>query len=164
MIKLRALEPDDVDILFAVENDTAFWAVGNTNMPYSRQFLCNYILSTTGDIYTDKQLRLVIEHDNEPVGLIDLSNFDPRNLRAELGIIIIREHQNKGIAQEAIRQIEEYATDVLHMHQLYAIIAEDNMPSLRLFNKCSFTCKSTLTDWLIDGKNYKNALVYQKIL
>ncbi len=164
MIKLRALEPDDLDILFDVENDTSLWWVGNTNVPYSRQFLSNYILSTTGDIYTDKQLRVVIENDNEPVGLIDLSNFDPRNLRAELGIIILREHQNKGIAQEAIRQMERYVLNVLHMHQLYAIISEDNLPSLRLFSKCTYTCKSTLVDWLNDGKTYKNALVYQKIL
>jgi diamine N-acetyltransferase len=164
MIKLRALEPDDIDLLFTVENDQSLWWVGNTNVPYSRQFLSNYILSTTGDIYTDKQVRIVIEKDSTPVGLIDLSNFDPKNMRAEIGIIIMKEYQNKGIAKEAIRLIEDYAANVLRIHQLYAIIPETNTPSLNLFSKCLFSHRSTLIDWVTEGKTYKNAYIVQKIL
>lgn len=164
MIKLRALEPNDIDLLFTVENDQSLWWVGNTNVPYSRQFLSNYILSTTGDIYTDKQLRIVIEQDSRPVGLIDISNFDPKNMRAELGIIIMKECQNKGIAWEAMTLVETYATNVLRLHQLYAIIPETNIPSLNLFSKCSFSFRSKLVDWIAEGENYKNAYLVQKIL
>lgn len=164
MIKLRALEPDDLDLLFNVENDDSIWWVGNTNVPYSRQFLANYILSTTGDIYTDKQLRLIIESEGMPVGIVDITDFDPRNMRAEIGIIILKEHQNRGIAYKALMLVEQYASRVLRLHQLYAIIPENNTPSLRLFDKSGFRCQSTLTDWLFDGKNYQNAYLVQKII
>ncbi len=164
MTQLRALEPNDIDLLFGIENDPSLWVVSNTNMPYSRKFLCDYILSTSGDIYTDKQLRMVIEHDDRPVGLVDLTDFDPKNQRAELGIIIKKEFRNKGIAFEAMQLMERYATDVLHLHQLYAVISETNEPSLKLFAKCSFINRSTLIDWVIEGKNHKNALLVQKIL
>lgn len=164
MIKLRALEPDDLDLLFTVENDPSVWWTGNTNVPYSRQFLSNYILSTTGDIYTDKQLRLVIESDSNPVGLIDLSNFDPKNLRAEIGIVITKEYQNKGVASRAIELLEEYCFEVLHLHQLYAIIPQENNPSFNLFTKCGFTTQSLLVDWVIDGKNFQNAYLVQQFL
>lgn len=164
MTQLRALEPNDIDLLFGIENDPSLWVVSNTNMPYSRKFLSDYILSTSGDIYTDKQLRMVIEHDDRPVGLVDLTDFDPKNQRAELGIIIKKEFRNKGIAFEAMQLMERYATDVLHLHQLYAVISETNEPSLRLFAKCSFTNKSTLIDWVVEGRNHKNALLVQKIL
>ncbi len=164
MTQLRALEPNDIDLLFGIENDPTLWDVSNTNMPYSRKFLSDYILSTSGDIYTDKQLRMVIEHDDCPVGLVDLTDFDPKNQRAELGIIIKKEFRNKGIAFEAMQLMERYAADVLHLHQLYAIISETNEPSLRLFAKCSFVNKSALIDWVTEGKNHKNAFLVQKIL
>ena len=85
LTRLRALEPDDLDILYNVENDVALWAVGNTNAPYSREVLRQYLLSTTCDIYTDKQLRLVVEtHGGEAVGMVDLLSFDAMNARAEV--------------------------------------------------------------------------------
>lgn len=164
MTRLRAIEPNDIDLLFAVENDSALWVVGNTNMPYSRQFLTEYLLSTSGDIYTDKQLRMVIEHDDCPIGFLDLFNFDPKNMRAELGIVIKEEFRNKGMAFEAMQLMERYAADVLHLHQLYAVIPETNEPSVKLFAKCSYSCKTTLVDWIMAGKNYTNALLVQKIL
>ena len=164
MTTLRALEPNDIDLLFDVENDAAMWDVGNTNMPYSRKFLSDYILNTTGDIYTDKQLRLVIECDGSPAGLVDLTDFDPKNMRAEVGITVTKAFRNRGIAFEAMQLIVNYAAKTLHLHQLYAIIPETNEPSLKLFAKCAFDKKVLLTDWVADGKKHKNALLVQKIL
>lgn len=55
VVRLRALEPEDLDLLYTIENDRELWNIGNTNMPYSRFFLHEYIASVSGDIYTDKQ-------------------------------------------------------------------------------------------------------------
>ena len=35
-IRLRAIEPEDLDLLYLIENDTRLWNVGTTNVPYSR--------------------------------------------------------------------------------------------------------------------------------
>ena len=84
-IRLRALEPEDLDLLYNIENDQSLWDVGNTNVPYSRYALHNYIAQTTGDIYQDGQVRLMIENEqSEVVGIADLVNFDARHQRAEL--------------------------------------------------------------------------------
>lgn len=55
MISLRAMEPDDLDLLYKVENDQELWEVGATNVPYSKALLRDFIMNATGDIYTDKQ-------------------------------------------------------------------------------------------------------------
>lgn len=90
-IRLRALEPEDLDFLYEMENDESLWGMGCTNEPYSRQVLLDYITTATADIYTDKQVRLIVENEQqEAVGIIDLMNFDPRHQRAELGIVIKR--------------------------------------------------------------------------
>ena len=35
LIRLRALEPDDVQVLYKWENDTEVWKVSNTIVPFS---------------------------------------------------------------------------------------------------------------------------------
>lgn len=164
-IRLRAMEPEDIDLLYSIENLQHEWYNGATTMPYSRDVLRQYILSTTGDIFIDKQLRLIIETtDGAPVGLIDLTSFDPKNLHAEVGIAILPSHRHKGIASQALCQLEEYAGHTIHLHQLYAIVPDINNYSLQLFKKRGFKVVANLQDWLFDGKNYQNAQLLQKII
>ena len=57
-VRLRAMEPEDLDFLYNIENDRELWNVGNTNVPYSRYVLHDYIANSTNDIYSDGQVRL----------------------------------------------------------------------------------------------------------
>mgnify|MGYP000916644587 CR=1 FL=1 len=95
--RLRAIEPEDLEDLYLIENDQELWRVGITNVPYSRFALHEYLASVTGDIFTDKQLRLIIENmEGETIGLVDLCNFDPRHMRAEVGIVLQTRFHDKG--------------------------------------------------------------------
>ena len=164
-IHLRALEPDDLDMLYRIENDRQLWDVGATSVPYSRYVLHDYIANASGDIYTDRQVRLVVENGvGEAVGLADIISFDAKNLRAEVGIVIDRQHRSRGYAHEALRQVADYALHVLHLHQLYAFIACDNQVSMQLFAKAGFQRSATLKDWLYDGKCHHEAALMQLFL
>ena len=79
IIKLRALEPEDIDILYRWENDTDVWKVSNTIAPFSKYILRQFIENQKYDIYETKQLRLIIEalETQKPVGTIDLFDIDP---------------------------------------------------------------------------------------
>ena len=121
LVKLRAIEPEDLDILYGIENDMSLWNDSITSVPYSRYMLYDYIANTRNDIYTDRQVRMMIENNKcEVVGIVDLINFDPKHLRAEIGIVIKRDFRNLGYAQSAINKIKEYSLNILHLHQLYA--------------------------------------------
>ena len=164
-VNLRAMEPEDLDLLYRIENDQQLWDVGATNVPYSRYVLHDYIATATGDIYTDHQVRLIIENgDGETVGLADITDFDAKNCRAEVGIVIAREHRQQGYASQALRAIADYALRILHLHQLYAVVDEDNLSSLQLFRKAGFSEASRLADWLYDGKKYHGAVLMQIFL
>ena len=165
-VTLRPLEPQDLDFLYATENDTTIWHDSITSVPYSRHTLATYIATQASDIYADRQLRLIIQTDTcpEPVGIIDLYDFDPRNNHAQLGIVIAPQYRGKGIASEAFRQIISYSRDILHLHQLYAVVSETNIHSTAALKKVGFQHTATLPDWFFDGKNHKKALVLQKIL
>ena len=88
IVHLRAIEPEDLDLLYRIENDVNLWNVGITNVPYSRYALHDYIANASGDIYTDHQVRMIIENaKHEVVGIVDIVNFDPGNRRAEIGLL-----------------------------------------------------------------------------
>ena len=163
--KLRPLEPEDLDELYAIENDRDIWNVGATNVPYSRYALHEYIARQQADIYADRQVRLVVENaEKTVVGLVDLVNFDPQHRRAELGIVIKKAFRGQGYGQAAITQMLDYARKTLHLHQIYAIVDTDNHESLQLFRQVGFEEKNRLEDWLFDGENYREAVFLQKFL
>lgn len=165
-LRLRAMEPEDLDALYQIENDMQLWQVGATNVPYSRFALHEYMTSVTNDIYTDKQLRLMVENDGgELVGMADLVNFDPRHLRAEVGIVIRKPYRRRGYATATLERLITYAQTVLHLHQLYAVVASDNLPAVGLFRKSGFHQSGELADWLAQGGgNYVSAIVMQYFL
>jgi diamine N-acetyltransferase len=165
LISLRALEPEDLDLLYRIENDQTLWGVGVSNVPYSRYVLRDYIANATGDIYTDRQVRLIVENrEGQTVGLVDLVSFDPAHRRAEVGIVILREHRRHGYAGATLREVTDYALRILHLHQLYVYVASDNEASLQLFQKAGFMLTATLRHWLFDGQSYQDACLLQIFL
>ena len=149
-ISFRAPEPEDIDLLYAWENDTKIWHLSNTVTPYSRQILEEYILNAQQDIYTAKQLRLMIIliSTGKAVGCIDLFDYDPQHLRAGVGILIDDNHRQKGYASEALSVLIEYAFTILHLHQLYCNVTPDNETSLQLFQKQNFKIIGLKKEWL----------------
>ena len=164
-IKLRAIEPEDLDLLYEIENDTRLWNVGTTNVPYSRYTLRDYIATSSDDAYADRQVRMIIEdHNGETVGIADLVNFSPSHLRAETGIVILDAERRKGYATEALEELCRYARQVLHMHQLYGVVASNNEAALALYEKAGFQTQNRLKDWLCDGRKYTDAVLMQRFL
>lgn len=148
-IQLRALEPEDLDFLYEIENNESIWEVSNTQTPYSKWVLKNYLENAHQDIYEAKQLRLVIvsSNTNEKVGLIDLFDFDAKNCRAGLGIIVSENFRNQGVGKETLQLISDYAFAHLNLHQLFANITTNNEASLQLFSNFGFQKIGIKKDW-----------------
>ena len=165
-IVLRALEPDDVELLYQWENDVTVWRVSNTHAPLSRFILASYIKSADRDIWESKMLRLVIEdEDKNPVGTIELFDFEPYHSRVGLGIMIYdKEKRRKGIAKQAVELMTDYALSELGLAQLFVNIAESNEASLNLFQKLGFELVGTKKKWLRVGQEWEDELLFQKFL
>ena len=165
IITLRALEPEDLNLLFSTENDSDFWEVSNTQAPFSKFILKKYLANAQQDIYEARQLRLVIMNTatNENLGLIDLFDFNPQHQRAGIGILILKEFQNMGFASESLKMITQYAFNHLNLHQVYANIPADNKKSLVLFEKLNFVKIGIQKDWMFSEGSFKDVHLYQLI-
>lgn len=163
---LRALEAEDIDLLYKVENDEMLWNVSNTIAPYSKYILEQYLENSHRDIFDVKQLRLVIcdIEDESAVGLIDLYDFDPQNRKVGVGIVIHNpEQRSKGYASEALKLLCNYSFKYLQVHQIFAGITEDNEKSMGLFEANGFQCNGIKKDWVLSGGKYLNEHIYQLI-
>ena len=168
MLKLRKIEPSDLPFLYQWENDVTMWADSDTHNPLSRHDLHQYIENTTGDIYRDGQLRLIIEDSQlstfnsqlstKIVGCIDLFDFDARNRKAAIGMYIAPEERGKGVGKQAVQLLEDYAFGFLHLRMLYAIISVHNTACSHIYEQMGYTPSSVLKDWTLEG----DAILWQK--
>ncbi len=161
---LRALEPTDLDFLYTLENDTAVWHVGNTLAPYSRFVLEAYLQNAALDIYTVKQLRLLIcNNGHQPIGAIDLFDFDPLHRRAGVGIVITAEHRGNGHAREALTLLLHYCQHTLQLHQVYCSVTATNLPSLNLFSEAGFQRAGVRKEWLRTPDGWEDVVELQRL-
>ena len=155
-VKLRAVEPEDLELLYKWENDEANWKQSNTLVPYSKYILKKYITNSHRSFYEICQLRLMIDAvaENRTVGTIDLYDFDQYNLRAGVGILIADHHdRKKGYASAALECIIRYAFKTLSLNQLWCNILEGNDESMNLFLRHGFVLCATRKDWVrVDGR------------
>lgn len=161
-MRLRAPEPEDLELLYKMENDTTLWSVGNATLPYSRYTLRNYIEQTNNDLYSERQARFVIElADGTAAGMIDLADYSPLDARAEVCIGLLSEHRGTGTAIEALTLLCEYAFGFLGVNQLYAYIPENHEKSKKLFQKAKFSETATLKKWKREGEKFIDISLFQ---
>jgi diamine N-acetyltransferase len=162
---LRALEPDDIDILYDTENDKSLWKYSNTSSPFSKHSLKKFIENSHLDIIEHKQVRLVLsDKNNSPFGFIDLFKYDMINKRAGVGVIIFEKYRSRGFGSISLDLIENYVKKYIPIHQLYANISSENIESIKLFEKHNYLKVGNKKDWIYYNNKYFNELLYQKIL
>ena len=164
-IYLRALEPEDLDFVYTIENDMSLWKLSDTQTPYSRFLIKQYLKNAQQDIFTAKQLRLAIcDKSDSTIGLIDIFDFDIKNKRAGIGILIQNESdRSKGYGKEALEILTSYCFKTLHLHQVYANISESNLASLSLFEGNGFKKIGLKKDWSFDDEAFSNEYLLQRI-
>ena len=165
-IYLRALEPEDLSFIYEIENNENIWEVSNTQTPYSQYLIKQYLANAHQDIYEAKQLRLVICRNNDfkAVGLIDLFDYDPRNNRAGIGIIIKDEtNRNQGVGSQALELLINYSFIKLNLNQLFANINPENLASVALFTNFGFQKVGTKKQWNLINGIYQNEDLFQLI-
>lgn len=164
-IYLRALEPEDIDFFYRMENNPSLWEVSDFTVPYSAHILKEFIFNSRNDLYADRQIRLVIvrRSDDRAIGAIDVADFSPFHERGSVGIAILEEFRKEKYASDALSLLCDYVFGFLGIKQLYAHIPVDNEASIRLFASCGFERCGVLKSWLRAGNVYKDAVIVQRV-
>jgi len=165
-IRLRALEPEDLEMLYDWENNQTYWIISNTIAPFSKYILKKYIENSHKSIYETGQLRLMIDliAEKRTIGTIDVFDFDPFHKRAGVGILIADESsRRKGYASMSLKCLIDYCFNTLQIHQLYCNILASNSESMELFKKQGFVQAGIKKDWIKTGDQYMDEYMFQLI-
>lgn len=165
LVCLRAIEPEDLELIYSWENDSNNWHLGNTIIPFSKSTIKKYILESANNLFIDSQLRLMIDsfENCKTIGSIDLYDFDSVNMKAGVGILIDSEFRNKGYAINSLKLLIQYCFKILNLRQLYCYVSENNEKSLCLFEKADFKKSGLLNDWIINQGSWENVYIMQLI-
>ena len=168
MVTLRALEPEDLDFLFDLENDPDLWAVSDVlPAPISRHALREYLRHAAASLAEAGQMRLIISSEESlPICTLDLFDYSALHQRAGVGITILAGVRRRGYALAALQQLLPYAQHALHLHQIYCTVAEANVASISLFEKVGFRRVGVRYDWLRNNTphGWENVVEMQIIL
>ena len=162
---LRAVEPEDLGLLYDIENDVSLWCVGGDPTPYSRYALHQYIASQPQTIHQTGQQRFVVVETatGVSVGFVDLVNYSPTDGRAEVSIVLLPRWRHCGLGSAALCALERYATSYLHIRLLYALVSkEHNIIAQKLFRSLGYMPTAVLPEWHFNGDSYEDVQVYQK--
>ena len=161
-IRLRALEPNDIEILYQWENDTSIWKVSQTMAPFSKHILTQYLANAHQDIFSAKQLRLIIEKEGGAIGTIELFDYEPIHQRAGVGIWIANvSEREKGHAKEALQLMIGYSFKHLKINQLYCNISSSNKASVNLFSGLDFMLVGVKKQWNKTEEGWEDELLFQ---
>lgn len=167
-IQLRPLEPEDLELLYTIENSPEMWDSSDSDTLYSRFTLKQYIAANPS-FFESGNLRLtIVWTDNEtapcPVGIIDLTNYSPFHARAEVGIALLRQYRGRHIASQALSLIEHIASSRFRIHSLHAFVSSSNTPCHHLFLSAEYSVAANLPQWHYTNHHYEDATLYVKIL
>lgn len=166
ILRLRAVEPEDADMMWRVETDSRQWQDNGMSAPFSRHNLREYAENYDADPIRAGQLRLVIEDKNEgkPVGLIDLYDISASNRTAFIGVYVTEDYRRKGYARKALDLTGIYAGTLLNLRILGAKVSSANRVSRHLFEKAGYSLSGELPGWLLNGKEQNSLLIYTRRL
>ena len=166
-ICLRALEPEDVELMYRWENDASVWAVSGTIAPFSRHQLQRFLDEQQFDLQQTRQQRLIIETRTEgrAVGALDLFEIDLLNRRAGVGILIAEpEDRGRGYGADALEAVARYAREVLGLQQLWCNIGANNKASRALFQACGYAECGLKQQWLWSADGWQDEVMLQRFL
>lgn len=153
-LRLRAVEPEDAEMMYLAEDDPAAWTYSDYSAPMSREMLREYALTYDADPFRSGQLRLIIEADGKAAGILDLFDISARHLRADTGIYLFPDLRCKGLGTLALEAAKDYCRCRLGLHQLTASVATSNPEALGCYRNAGFAPTGRRRDWLRMSKGW----------
>jgi len=103
-----------------------------------------------------------IVFDGKLVGAGGLRIDQHRPWVGEIGYFIDKDYQKKGIASEAVRQIEKIGFEYLHLQRIVILMDIRNLASERVAQKCGYEKEGIMKKVHRIGNDYFDCFLYAK--
>jgi len=145
---LRRIAPTDCDEIFALRSNPENMKYVPRPLAKTKEEALGHITMIDAKIENNEGINWAITLKGSPkfIGIIGHYKIAPENFRAEIGYMLLPEHQNKGIMTEAIKAAVDYAFNIMNLHSLEAIIDPRNTASELVLQKNGFVKEAHLLE------------------
>jgi ribosomal-protein-alanine N-acetyltransferase len=139
-VVLRPLELADSAALFAAHSDPEahhFWSgPAHADLAQTERYVADTLAMKGAHVWA------ITENGGEALGRIAL--FVLREGVGEIGIIMRRDAQGRGLASKALNLVTDYGFETQALHRIFGDIDPDNTASLSLFLRAGYTREALL--------------------
>ena len=146
-VTLRRPKLLDLDQLILWENNLDNSLFSENPIFYTAEQIEEF-LNSDQDIFSDGQIRFMIDFGGISVGCVDLFEYDIVNSRAGVGIFMDEKFRNMGIAREALSLLKFICIKDYFISNLHANILHTNKASIQLFERAGFTKNGVKENWI----------------
>ena len=135
-VLLRALRPDDVEPLWQMRQDRAFWAQtdGRPLLPRTLgEYRAQYEAPSTGD-----DAQFAVEVDGVLAGRCLVFEVDPLARHAEIGLSLLPEFRGRGLGRDVLRVLLDYGFRSRNLRRIHLQTLASNEPALRAYRAAGF--------------------------
>ena len=162
---LRRIVPADVNEVFAIRSDEEIMKYISSPRAKSKEDALDYIKVVGKGIEENNFINWGISFKDNPklLGMICLIRMQPENYRSETGYILHPNFQGKGIINEALGTVIDYAFNVLKFHSLEAVINSENYASEKVLIKHDFVKEAHFKENRFFEGRFLDAVIYSLI-
>jgi ribosomal-protein-alanine N-acetyltransferase len=106
---------------------------------------------------------IALKSTNNLIGTACIWHINMENSRAEIGYELHPSHQKKGIMQEALPILIEYAFEIMKLHSLEANVYPENAASIKLLEKNGFVREAYFKDYFFFDGRFMDTAIYSLI-
>jgi RimJ/RimL family protein N-acetyltransferase len=158
---LRSLEIEDLPRIHAWQNDaeTCDW-LSAAFRPRSTRTIEQWLRAKQEWSEHELNFAICISATAEHIGNIYLRDLEWVDRRGELHIYIGQKtHRGLGYGEDAVRTVARYAFTALGMHRVFLFVANDNLPAIRMYERCGFRREGVLAEHYFKHGGYRDVLV-----
>ena len=161
LVKLRALEPEDLEDALRWVNDreVTLWLT-SLRYPVSRKDEQKWIDDMPTNSFADGVQLAIETKDGTHIGDINLHRTNPEDRKAGLGIMIgEKDHWSNGYGTDAVRTFLQLAFDEMNLHRVWLHVFPDNERAIACYVKCGFREEGRLRQEVFQDGRYYDVIV-----
>jgi ribosomal-protein-alanine N-acetyltransferase len=159
---LRALSPDDVDVVFALRSDPVAMRYVPRPLATSLDDAAAHIDNILDEQRLNRSIQWAITLKGDPkmVGIIGFWRMQKEHDRGELGYMLLPVFWGAGIVTEAIDAVVRHAFVNLNFHSIEAVVDPNNPASMKVLEKNGFRREAWFRQNFFWNGEYLDSVVY----
>ena len=159
---LRRVNESDVNEVFALRSNPETMKYIPRPLVKTIDDALEHIAMINAKIENNEGINWAITYKGSPklIGILGHYRIKTEHHRAEIGYMLHKEHNGKGIITEAVQEVVKYGFNEMKLHSIEAIIDPENFGSEKVLQKCGFIKEAHFKENEFFEERFLDSVIY----